>query len=183
MLVLPLLIDAFPHAKVVHLTRHPVSSSLRRTHMTSRLGNPVGDVALPAAYRYSNRAADEVMTDEAYLHNAYSWNFQVARVLHYARAMLGQEQYLEIKYEDVCTRPDRVLAAVQSYVGCGRDRGGASLPVDLARVGAWDPRDSRVQAIWEICGWTAELLGYTRDSDGSARPHVSHRNPAESDRA
>jgi hypothetical protein len=25
MLVLPLLIDAFPHAKVVHLTRHPVS--------------------------------------------------------------------------------------------------------------------------------------------------------------
>src|SRR5262245_61572858 len=39
MLVLPLLIDAFPRAKVVHLIRHPVSSSLRRTHMTSRLDN------------------------------------------------------------------------------------------------------------------------------------------------
>ena len=183
MLVLPLLIDAFPHAKVVHLTRHPVSSSLRRTHMTSRLGNPVGDVALPAAYRYSSRAASELTTDEAYLHNAYSWNFQVARVLHYARCVLGQEQYLEIKYEDVCTRPDRVLGAVQSHVGCGRDRGGASLPVDLARVGAWDPRDLRVQAIWDICGRTAELLGYTRDPDGSAHVHVRHRDPIAEDRA
>ena len=46
MLVLPLLIDAFPHAKVVHNKRHPVSSSLRRTHMTSRLDNSVGAVAL-----------------------------------------------------------------------------------------------------------------------------------------
>ena len=70
MLVLPLLIDAFPQAKVVHLTRHPVSSSLRRTHMTSRLNNAVGAAALPAAYRYSNRDPRQIGSDEPYPHNA-----------------------------------------------------------------------------------------------------------------
>jgi hypothetical protein len=95
MLVLPLLIDAFPHAKVVHLTRHPVSSSLRRTHMTSRLTNAVGAAALPAAYRYSNRDPRQIGSDEPYLHNAYAWNFQVARVVRYAWDVLGEPHYLE----------------------------------------------------------------------------------------
>src|SRR5262249_28497011 len=93
MLVLPLLIDTFPHAKVVHLTRHPVSSSLRRTHMTSRMDSVVGTVSLRAAYRYSNRDAAQIGADEPHLHNAYSWNFQVSRVVRYARDVLG-ERYL-----------------------------------------------------------------------------------------
>src|SRR5262245_11947964 len=118
MLVMPLLIDAFPHAKVLHLTRHPVSSSLRRTHMTSRLDNPVGTVALPAAYRYAHRDVGQIATDAPYLHNAYAWHFQVTRVVHYARAVLAEAQYLEIKYEDVCVQPERVLALVRAYLGC-----------------------------------------------------------------
>jgi sulfotransferase family protein len=95
MLVLPLLIDAFPHAKVVHLTRHPVSSSLRRTHMTSRLGNPVGAASLPAAYRYSDRDPTQIEGDAPYLHNAYAWNFQVTRVVRYARDALDEVRYLD----------------------------------------------------------------------------------------
>lgn len=177
MLILPLLIDAFPRAKVVHITRHPVSSSLRRTHMTSRLDNPVGIVALPAAYRYSNRDAEEIETDEPYLHNAYSWNFQVTRVLHYARDVLGEAQYLEIKYEDLCIQPDHVLALVRSYLGCADDRAGASIQADPARAGAWDSRDTRVQTIWQICGKTAGLLGYTRDPDESMPTRLSDRSP------
>lgn len=174
MLVLPLLIDAFPRAKVVHLTRHPVSSSLRRTHMTSRLDNPVGAVALPAAYQYSSRDVEQIATDEPYLHNAYSWNFQVARVLHYAREALGEARYLEVKYEDLCARPDRVFAVVRSYLGHVDHRAGTSIQVDPTRAGTWDLRDARVQTIWEICRKTAELLGYTRVPDGSAHTRVSH---------
>jgi hypothetical protein len=52
-----------------------LSSSLRRTHMTSRLNNPVGAAALPAAYRYSNRDPAQIRADEPYLHNVYAWNF------------------------------------------------------------------------------------------------------------
>src|ERR1700741_5203529 len=111
MLVLPLLIDAFPSAKVVHLTRHPISSSLRRTHMTSRLDNAVGAVTLPAAYRYAKRDPALITTDEPYLHNACSWNFQVTRVVHYGRGALGDERYLEIGYEDMCAEPSGVSAA------------------------------------------------------------------------
>lgn len=163
MLVLPLLIDAFPHARVVHLTRHPVSSSLRRTHMTSRLNNPVGAVALPAAYRYSKRDVGRIATDDPCLHNACSWNFQVTRVARYARKELGDERYLEIKYEDVCTQPSRIAAVVQSFLGCARTESGTSIPVDLSRAGGWDHGDPRVETIWGLCGETAELLGYTRD--------------------
>jgi hypothetical protein len=162
MLVLPLFIDAFPRAQVIHLTRHPVSSSLRRTHMTSRLGNPVGDVALPAAYEFCGRAADRIVTDEPYLHNAYAWNYQVTRVLRYARQGLPEPQYCELKYEDVCRHPDGAFETVRSYLGCVERRGTTSVVVDLARTGGSDRDDPRVQTIWDICGRTAELLGYRR---------------------
>jgi hypothetical protein len=175
MLVLPLLIDAFPHAKVVHLTRHPVSSSLRRTHMTSNLDTAVGAVALPAAYRYANRDAGQIATDAPYLHNAYAWNFQVSRIVHYARAVLGATRYLEIRYEDICAQPDGILALIQSYLGCAGERVTTSLQVDNSRVGGWDPRDPRVETIWKICGDTAALLGYTRDLAASSRTRADHQ--------
>ena len=172
MLVLPLLIDAFPRAKVVHLTRHPISSSLRRTHMTSRLNNPVGAIALPAAYRYSKRDIGQIATDEPYMHNACSWNFQVTRVARYAREVLGHGRYLEITYEDVCTEPSRFVALVRSFLGCAEVRGGTSIPVDLTRIGDWDPHDPRAGAIWDVCGETAALLGYRREPAGSIRTRL-----------
>ena len=162
MLVLPLLLDAFPHAKVVHLTRHPVSSSLRRTHLTSRLNNMIGAVALPAAYRYAHRDVRQIATDEPYLHNAYAWNFQVTRVVHYARDVLADTHYLEIKYEDMCTQPERILARVRAYLGCTDEQATTSIQVDRSRTGAWDPHDPRVQTIWQVCGEMAALLGYSR---------------------
>jgi hypothetical protein len=163
MLVLPLLIDAFPRAKVVHLIRHPISSSLRRTHMTSRLNNPIGAVALPAAYRYTKRDVARIATDDPYLHNAYSWNFQVTRVAHYARESLGENRYFEVAYEDLCTEPSRVVASLRSFLGCGPDVSDTSIPVDWSRIGGWDRGDPRADAIWELCGTTAALLGYRRD--------------------
>ncbi len=163
MLVLPLLVDAFPDARVLHLTRHPISSSLRRTHMTSRLNNALGRVALPAAYRYSKRDVARIANDEPYMHNACSWNFQVTRVARYAREALGSDHYLELKYEDVCAQPARVAALVRAYVGCADDGRGPSTAVDISRTGGWDPADPRVGAIWDVCGETAALLGYARE--------------------
>ena len=162
MLVVPLLIDALPRAKLVHLIRHPISSSLRRTHMTSRLNNPIGTVALPAAYRYSNRDVARIATDDPYLHNACSWNFQVTRVARYARESLGETRYLEIAYEDLCTEPSRVVASVRAFLGCS-PAAETSIPVDRSRMGGWDSGDPRADSIWELCGETGALLGYRRD--------------------
>jgi len=169
MLVLPLLIDAFPLAKVVHLTRHPVSSSLRRTHMTSRLSNPVGAVALPAAYRYSRRDPALIAADEPYLHNACSWNFQVTRVVAYGRATLGADRYLEIAYEDMVAESSCVAATVRSFLDCAPEERETAIPVDVTRSGGWDAGDPRVDLIWRLCGETATLLGYARAPGASAQ--------------
>jgi hypothetical protein len=177
LLVLPLLVDAFPQAKIVHLTRHPVSSSLRRTHVTSMLANPLGAAVLPSAYRYSKRDVGLIATDGEYLHNACSWNFQVTRVARYARAALGRESYLEISYEDLCTEPSRVAALVRAFLGCA---GGAatSIAVDPARTGSWDPDDPRVATIWDICGETAVALGYTPEPVRRAGKGATDADPA-----
>ena len=60
-------------------------------------------------------------------------------------------------------RPERVLALVQAYLGCAAGPAATSIQVDPARAGRWDPCDPRVQTIWDICGQTAALLGYTRE--------------------
>ena len=151
--------------------RHPVSASLRRTHMTSRLGNPVGDVALPGAYRYAGKDPSAIPTEAPYLHNAYAWNFQVTRVMHYGCEVLGAAQYLEMSYEEVCAEPDRALAMVRSFLGCAHSQAGASTRVDRARTGAWGGSEARVQAIWAICGETAGRFGYALDPGA---PRLAH---------
>jgi hypothetical protein len=171
------LVDAFPQAKIVHLTRHPVSSSLRRTHVTSMLANPLGAAVLPSAYRYSKRDVGLIATDEEYLHNACSWNFQVTRVSRYARATLGRESYLEISYEALCAEPSRIAALVRAFLGCGSGAG-TSLAVDPARTGSWDTDDPRVATIWDICGDTAATLGYTLETVRRARKGATDSDPA-----
>ena len=167
MLVLPLFIDAFPRTKVVHLTRHPVPSSLRRTHMTSRLNTAIGAATLPAAYRYSNRSIDSIATDEPWLHNACSWNYQVGRVVRFGRGSLGSRQYLEVRYEDVCADLASSVARVRSFLGFRSEGRAGSVAIDASRVGAWDARDARVKTIWAICGENAALLDYRLEQDGS----------------
>jgi hypothetical protein len=168
MLVLPLLIDAFPHARVVHLTRHPVSSSLRRTHMTSRLNNPVGAGCSPAAYRYSNRDVGRIATDDPCMHNACSWNFQVTRIARYAQGTRPQSAISKsVRGRVYATVSSRRSRAVISRLRPGENK--TSIPVDLSRAGGWDHGDPRVETIWALCGETAELLGYTRDL-GLTRP-------------
>ena len=162
MLVLPLLVDAFARAKVVHMTRHPVASSLRRTHMTSRLNNAVGAATLPNAYRYSKRDVGAIASDEPYLHNACSWNYQVSRVLRYGRESLGPARYLELRYEDVCMDPSPGITRVRALLGRAAGGRPGSVSVDPSRMGGWDARDPRVEMVWKICGETAALLGYSR---------------------
>lgn len=161
MLVLPLLVDAFPGARVVHLTRHPVASALRRTHMTSRMNNAIGAATLSNAYRYVNRDVGAIARDESFLHNACTWNYQVRRVLEYGRATLGSQRYLELRYEDVCADPAAGVTRLRAFLGSPGGGRAGSVSVDPSRMGGWDPDDPRVASIWGICGDTAGLLGYT----------------------
>jgi hypothetical protein len=63
----------------------------------------------------------------------------------------------------------------QSYLGCADRQVATSIQVDISRAGAWDPRDPRVETIWDICGATAALLGYKRELAVSSRTGSHHR--------
>ncbi|HTS20263.1 MAG TPA: sulfotransferase [Casimicrobiaceae bacterium] len=169
MLILPLLADAFPASKVVHLTRHPVSASLMKPHLTSRPDTALGMAMLPNAYRYSKRDASLLEADEPYVHNACSWNYQVRRVVDYGRGVLRDARYLEVRYEDLCADPASAASLAGSFVGCAGVASGASIEVDSTRIAPWDSDDPRIETIREICGETAGLLGYSLAGDASLR--------------
>lgn len=163
MLLLPTVARAFPDLRIVHLVRHPVSSSLRRTHITSRLRNPIGEVVLPAAYRYAGRPVRALTADEAYLHNAITWVYQVGRAAEYGRKVLTPSSYLELRFEDVCASPHRSFESFLSFLNLPRARLPASFRIDSDRTNPWDPGDTRLRRIWNICGPVARSLGYPED--------------------
>lgn len=160
MLVLPYFIDAFPEAKVLHLVRHPIATCVRRSHMTSRLKNPIGDVVLPLAYQYAGKDPAEITQDETHLHNAYSWDFQVSRLIDYGRKVLGPRQYFEAKYENIVDNPNDMLKEIASFWGIVEPVKNTTLKIDIQRIKSIDMRSHEARQVCNICGNTARLLGY-----------------------
>lgn len=173
MLVLPLLTDAFPGCKIVHLVRHPISCSLRRSHMTSRLDNPVGDVVLPAAYEYSGRDPERIPQDEVWQHNAYSWYFQVNRIVAFGRAELPPSRYLEVSYEEICATPASGRGRVLRFLDLN-ERTDTDVPrIDCQRMNPWRSDDYRAHEVWSICGSVGALLGYS-EKQATVQPKKLH---------
>ena len=159
MLTLPHALRAFPRARVVHLVRHPVTSALRRTHMTSRLDNPVGRAVLPVAYRACGLNPDNIELDEPYIHNAVTWAYQVGGVLGTLRSMPPASGCLQFRYEEICVAPDEAQKRLTAFLG-------AAAPItdppeiDARRTGGYRAEDDRAKKIWSICGGLAFELGY-----------------------
>jgi hypothetical protein len=159
MLLLPQALRAFPRARVVHLVRHPVTSALRRTHMTSRLENPVGRVVLPAAYRACGLDPDNIERDEPYIHNAVTWVYQVGGVLDSLRSMSLTEGWLQFRYEEICADPTEAQKRLSAFLGTAAPLK-APPEIDISRAGDFRTDDSKTEKIWSICGGLAFELGY-----------------------
>jgi Sulfotransferase family len=159
MLSLPHALRAFPRAQVVHLVRHPVTSALRRTHITSRMDNPVGRGVLPAAYRACGLNPDNIELDEPYIHNAASWAYQVGGVLGTLRSMPPAQRCLQLRYEDICTAPHEAQRRLTAFLGAAAPI--AEPPeIDALRAGDYRAEDDRAKKVWSICGGLAIELGY-----------------------
>ena len=158
MLVIPEIAHAFSDAKIVHLIRHPLDTCLRRTHVTSRMNSSIGRVTLLAAYQWLNWNRDPD-TDDDYLRNAASWVFQVDRVVQF-RKTLGNERYVEIKYEDLCTNPQTVSDQIAAFLGQPTVSSKLMQRIDNARRRKWVQNDERAAKVWSICENTATVLGY-----------------------
>src|SRR6516164_2141092 len=159
MLILPQALRAFPRARVVHLVRHPVTSALRRTHITSRLDNPVGRAVLLAAYRACGLDPDNIELDEPYIHNAVSWAYQVGGVLGTLQSMSPTEGCLQFRYEKICAAPDEAQKRLTAFLGA---RAPITEPpeIDTRRTGSYRAEDDKAKKIWSICGRLASELGY-----------------------
>ena len=166
MLAIAQVLRTFPAAKIVHLVRHPLTSSLRRTHLTSRNDNIIGRSVLRAAYRAFGRDRATIADDPEYVRNAVTWAFQVGCVLDVLDEFaIGRDRALLLRYEDLCADPARSSTALAAFLGRSDagDTTTLAASIDGMRTGSV-AADERADLVWRICGPTAARIGYTRTS-------------------
>ena len=159
MLIMPQLLSTFPNARVIHLVRHPITSSLRRTHLTSQTANPVGKAVCEAAYRDAGMEPSNALIDPDWKRNALTWNYQVGSVANQLGEMPA-DRSLQVKFEDLCDDPQEVTNEIKAFLD-GGSRISASIGIQAKRrkprLGFFAPKEK----IWEYCGATATKIGYT----------------------
>ncbi len=160
---IPEMIYTFPGAKIIHLVRHPVSLCLRRTHISSRMDNKVGQTVLPRAYKSLGLDVASISGREEYFNNAVSWQYQVNRLIEFADTNLGKDQYLMVKYEDIISDLEGVMGEICAFLGTDI-RKPPELGIDHQRTNqCFDiSHTQQIQNIWSICGPTAESAGYEK---------------------
>lgn len=160
MMCLPEIFDAFGQCKLIHIIRHPVDTSLRRTHMTSRSNNVMGKTVLNAAYAQLGWDQKNMHSDPDYIRNAASWNYQVGNVALFGREVLGPQNYLEVRYEDICDNPARVSSSLAEFLGISPASEPIKIEIEQNRRSAWSLPDPRIDEVWDICREVALNLGY-----------------------
>ncbi len=161
MLCLPELLKAFPNAKVIHLVRHPISISFRRSHMTSRLDNPIGRSVLGEAYKALNLDAGTMKTKGDYFNNAVSWVYQLMGALDFIENNLPASNVLQIKYESLANDTDNVLTFICNFLNLPMQQG-PKLSVDATRLNMQHDSSPEVDEIWSLCEGVASRIGYSK---------------------
>lgn len=126
LLVLDEVAEAFPSARFVHLVRDPLDTCLRRTHMTARYDNQIGQAALLAAYRAQGRKVEDLLCDPPALHMAYTTRHQLEYALDWTHR-LPAERILQIRFEDLLENAQVELHRLQDWL---RAKGEEMIPVD-----------------------------------------------------
>ena len=115
MLLLDEVAAAFPEARFVHLIRDPLSTTLRRTHMTARLDNQIGQTVLKAAYADLGLSASRILTDSPALHMAITTLFQF-KLAEATFTGMGRRQLLVVRFEDLLDAPDAATRKFRSWL-------------------------------------------------------------------
>lgn len=158
-LCLPELLAAFPNAKVLHLTRHPISISMRRSHVTSRLDNPVGKRVLKDAYESLGFDANTIVNHSEYFNNAISWEYQLSNAITFLNDKI---EHVNVRYEDILKDPLLVLNKISSFLEISVTPTQA-LDIDHKRSNNKILDSTELSQIWQMTSNTATQLGYTYD--------------------
>ncbi|WP_371229636.1 sulfotransferase family protein [Roseovarius sp. 2305UL8-3] len=165
MILVPEVLEAFPDAKVVHIVRHPVTSSLRRTHKTSRADDQIGQFVLSVARKRITIPLQHSLDDDT-LNNVLSWHLQVGSVTRFCREMLPASQYLEIRYEDLFNSWESIRNKLAAFSGMPVDRL-AQPTLDTTRRQSFDLPDKRIADVWRMTKDVATLHDYGLDASGA----------------
>lgn len=160
MLVADKLAQELPGAKFIHLVRNPIDTCLRRTHMTSRTENPIGQATLQRAYSALGWERNPAQ-DPEHIRNAASWWLQVKLMREVALAF--DTRCLEIKYEDLCASPQECADSIATFLDI--PTASVEIETDPNRQRLWLPGDPRIGDVVRICGALAEEYGYVDASN------------------
>jgi hypothetical protein len=116
LLILPEILEAFPNARFVNFIRRPVGTVLRRSHMTARLDNHIGRIALKEAYRHFSRSIEDLLSDDSYSRMAITTLHQLALTRDF-HASLSLDRWLEIGFEDTISDPEKQLEGFSNFTG------------------------------------------------------------------
>jgi Sulfotransferase family len=161
MLVLDLIAEAFPRARYVHLVRDPLATCLRRTHMTSRLDNEIGQAAVVAAYRQAGRPLSLALEDSPAVRMAYTTSHQLGLALDFARKC-GEGRWLEMRFEALLAAPRRATERLAAWLE--REPTADSLEREVDQVRAASPSvvypEAEAAAAAEVLTSLRARLGY-----------------------
>ena len=113
--ILPELMEAFPNAGYVFFYRDPLSTVLRRKHMTASLDNQIGQITLALAYSFFQLNISELLTDSDIHHNIRSTTHQLELVANFHHK-IPDEKWLSLSFEDLMMKPESLLSDMSQFV-------------------------------------------------------------------
>jgi hypothetical protein len=162
LLVLPELASAFPAAIYAHQVRDPLTTCLRRTHMTARLDNHIGRIALAEAYDHLEILRTQILQDSPAVHMAITTTHQLGLVEQFRRN-IHSGRFHQIRFEDVLLDPDVEFFKLCNWLKVTRSTHKLHTEIDLNR--AYSPKvtydRSVVESVTRILGKVRSNLGYS----------------------
>jgi Sulfotransferase family len=166
LLALDAIDEAFPKARYVHLVRDPIATCLRRTHMSSRLDNEIGQTALRAAYRAEGRDLARALDDPPALRMAYTTSHQLNLALTFG-ARFSKSRWREMRFEALLRNPAGELASLARWLGLVPTGSRLQSEVDPVRAAAPPVVFSEAEAsdVKQVLSRLHRVLGYGRNPD------------------
>jgi hypothetical protein len=132
--VLPELARAFPKARYAVMFRNPLSTSMRRTHITSNMESAIGRVTLPAAYDHAGVDRSRIPSDHHMVHNAYANRHQLELLLNFlSSGTVPAGRVFTCRFEKVVESPREALKDFSAWLGRPATASGLASAVDIDR--------------------------------------------------
>jgi len=167
MLCIPELLKAFPKARIIHIVRHPVNMSLRKSDDTFRFEINIIKYVMQKGYKHLKMDFETAEKMPTYLNNAISWHFQISQLQKYIDSKLNALNYCEIKYENICQYSESTMQYICNFLGVKSDTDSLKrITINQAQLNNvdFDKHVDDIEKIWGICKKSAKKIGYTKNN-------------------